>query len=74
MGTGHVDDGHVGDIEYTAITSDLMVFFHLRAVMQRHVPAAEINHFRAECHMLVIKGSALTHGFLLLGRSPKWQR
>jgi hypothetical protein len=38
-----------------------MVFFKLGTVMQRHVPAAKINHFGAEPAMGVIQDSFLCH-------------
>ena len=47
LGATDVNHGHVGYIENPAITSHLMVLFDLRAVMQRHIPTAKIDHLRA---------------------------
>jgi hypothetical protein len=44
-----------------------MVFLDLRAVMQRHIPTAKIDHLRAEGEMKVIQRRAQSHGFLLPG-------
>jgi hypothetical protein len=57
----------VGYIEHTAIAAHLMVFLDLRAVMQRHIPTAKIDHLRAEGEMKVIQRRTLSHGFLLPG-------
>jgi hypothetical protein len=35
--------------------------------MQRHIPTAKIDHFRAKGEMQVIQRRALSHGFLLPG-------
>jgi hypothetical protein len=35
--------------------------------MQRHIPTAKIDHFRAEGEMQVIQRRTLSHGFLLPG-------
>jgi hypothetical protein len=57
----------VGYIENPAIAAHLMVFLDLRAVMQRHIPTAKIDHLRAEGEMKVIQRRTLSHGFLLPG-------
>jgi hypothetical protein len=44
-----------------------MVFLDLRSVMQRHVPATKIDHFRAKGEVQVEQGGTLSHGFLLPG-------
>jgi hypothetical protein len=62
-----VNYGHVGYIKDPAIASHLMVLFDLRAVMQRHIPTAKIDHLRAEGEMKVIQRRTLSHGFLLPG-------
>ncbi|MCY1528743.1 hypothetical protein D9M68_638600 [compost metagenome] len=39
-----VDHGHMGNVEDSAIATHLMVFLDLRAIVQRHIPAAEVDH------------------------------
>ena len=41
---GHVDVEHVRDIEHAGILAHGVVLFQLRAIGQRHVPAAEVDH------------------------------
>ncbi|MNI54196.1 hypothetical protein D3C73_1090830 [compost metagenome] len=62
-----IDHGHVGDIKNPAIAAHLMVLLDLRAVMQRHVPTAKIDHLRAQREVKVIQRRTLSHGFLLPG-------
>ncbi|MCY1419758.1 hypothetical protein D9M71_353540 [compost metagenome] len=62
-----IDYGHVGDVEDTTIAAHLVVLLDLGAVVQRHVPAAEIDHLGSQCQVLVMQWSALSHGFLLPG-------
>jgi len=57
----------MGYIKHPAVASHLMVLFNLRAVVQRHIPTAKIDHFRAKGEMQVIQRRALSHGFLLPG-------
>jgi hypothetical protein len=42
-----VDDLHVRDVEQARAGTHRVVLLHLRAVVHRHVPAAEIHHARA---------------------------
>ncbi len=42
---GEAEAAHVGDIEHAPGPADLFVFFDDRAVMERHVPADEGDHF-----------------------------
>ncbi|MCY1394715.1 hypothetical protein D9M68_459440 [compost metagenome] len=67
LGTGNVHHGHVGDVEDAAIATHLVVLLHLGTVVQRHVPAAEIDHLGSQSQVLVMQWSALSHGFLLPG-------
>src|SRR5690606_42012056 len=55
------DRGHVRDIEHAGISAHLVVLLDLGAVVDRHVPAAEIDHLAAGRHMGVIKGGTLAH-------------
>src|SRR6185437_15933077 len=43
-----VDHGHVRDIEHAGIATHRVMLLDLRAVTDRHVPATEIDHPRAE--------------------------
>jgi hypothetical protein len=56
--TGHVHRQHVGDVEHPGGPTHPVVLLHLRAVVQRHVPAAEIGHARAGGEMPVMQGCA----------------
>ena len=42
-----VDDAHVRDVEHAGVAPHRVVLFDLRAVVERHVPAGEIDHARA---------------------------
>ena len=44
---GDVDHGHMRDIKNPTVAAHLMVLLNLRAVMQRHIPTAKIDHLRA---------------------------
>jgi hypothetical protein len=39
-----IDHTHVRHIEHTRITSYVVVLFDLRTVVDRHIPAAEVDH------------------------------
>ena len=58
---GDIHHGHVRDIEHATVFAHLMMLFHLRAVVQRHVPATEIDHLGAQRHVLLIQRGTLTH-------------
>ncbi len=47
----HVYREHVRHVEHPAVAPHAMMLFELRAVVQRHVPAAEIDHARAHLAM-----------------------
>jgi hypothetical protein len=49
-----VHNSHVGDIKYTGMLSHRMMFFFLRSIVQRHIPAAEIDDSSACFHVLVV--------------------
>ncbi|MCY1174154.1 hypothetical protein D9M73_143430 [compost metagenome] len=42
-----IDHGHMGDIEDAAIAAHLVVLLDLRAIVQGHVPATEIDRLGA---------------------------
>jgi hypothetical protein len=44
----------VTDVEHAGVATYLMVFLDLRAVVKRHVPAAEVDHAGAERDVQVI--------------------
>ena len=46
--TGQVDDRHVADVEHPRRAPHVVVLLDLRPVIERHVPAAEIHHLRAQ--------------------------
>ena len=41
----------IGRIEYAGILTDGVVFFNLRAIVNWHFPAEEIDHFRTSSQM-----------------------
>ena len=55
IGAGQVDRQHVGNIEHAGVRAYRLMFFDLRAVMNRHVPAGKIDHFRAVQGMLGVE-------------------
>ena len=60
-GAAQVDHGHVRDIEHAGVATHLVVLVELRAVAERHVPAAEIDHLRAEGAVGVIEDRLERH-------------
>ena len=58
---GQVDDAHVRHIEHARIAAHRMVLLDLRAVVQRHVPAAKIDDLGARRHMGVVERSLQAH-------------
>ena len=57
-----VDDGHVRDVEHAGVAAHLLVLLDLRAVVDRHVPAAEVDHLRAERAVGFVEDGLLGHG------------
>jgi hypothetical protein len=43
-----IDHRHVRDVEHAGVAPHGVMFLDLRAVIDRHVPAAEVDHARAE--------------------------
>ena len=54
-GAARIDHAHVRHVEDAGVAAHRVVLFDLRAVVDRHVPAAEIDHARAVLDMQVIK-------------------
>ena len=54
-----VHHAHVRHVEHAAIVAHLMVFVDLRTVVDRHVPAAEIDHLCAHRAVCGIEGCLL---------------
>ena len=55
-GALEVDDAHVRDVEHAGVAAHRVVLVDLRAVVHRHVPAAEVDHARAGGAMDGMKG------------------
>ena len=63
-GAVQVDHGHVADVEHARGTAHQVVLVDLRAVVDRHVPAAEVDHLGAERTVGVIEDGLAGHGGL----------
>src|SRR5450830_183585 len=60
-----IDHAHMRHVEHAGIAAHGVVFFDLRAVVDGHVPAAEIDHAGAEGTVGVVEwGRFERHGFL----------
>ena len=54
--TAHVDLAHVRDVEQTGMSARAEMFSHCpRRVLDRHVPAAKLNHAPAQAAMRAVK-------------------
>ena len=62
-----IDHRHVGHVEHAGAAAHRVVLLDLGAVVDRHVPAGEVDHLRALAQMLVVEGSLLAHGYPLSG-------
>ena len=60
-GAAQVDRAHVRDVEHARVAAHGVVLLDLRAVADRHVPAAEIDHARAGRDMEVIERCSSSH-------------
>src|SRR5690606_23304214 len=56
---------HVRDVEHAGVAAHLVVLLHLRAVVQRHVPAAEVHHPGAERAVGIVEDGLAGHGMAL---------
>ncbi len=57
-----VDHGHVRDIEHAGVAAHLVMLLDLRAVVERHVPAAEVDHLGAGGAVGIVEDGLLGHG------------
>jgi hypothetical protein len=57
----HFHHLHVGDVEESRVAPHRVVLLDLRAVVDRHVPAAEIDHARAGCAVDLVERRLLGH-------------
>src|SRR3546814_8310960 len=69
-----VDHGHVRDVEHAGIAAHLVVLLDLRTVVERHVPAAEVDHLRAEGAVGVVEYRLAGHSGLVGGREHHYPR
>ncbi len=60
-GTGDIHHRHVGDIEYAGVLAHRMVLLDLGAIVDRHVPAAKVDHLAAGRQVRVVQSCAMTH-------------
>ena len=56
-----IDDPHVRDVEHSGVAPHRVMFIDLGAVVQRHVPSAEVDHPRARGAVNLVKRRALEH-------------
>jgi hypothetical protein len=59
--TTQVDDRHMRDIKHAGIATHGVMFFFLRAVVQWHIPATEVDDASCGCDVLVIQRRFRTH-------------
>ena len=69
-----VDDAHVRDVEHARVAAHRAVLVDLGAVVDRHVPAAEIHHARAGRAVHGVEGCLFRHAGLRSGRSMRAKR
>ena len=65
----HVDNGHVRNVEHAGVAAHGMMLLDLRTVVERHVPAAEIDHLGAKRTVRIVEYSLARHGIGLQGKS-----
>jgi hypothetical protein len=70
VGATDVDRQHVRDVEQAAARTHRVVFLDLRAVVDRHVPAAEVDHLGAEFAMGGVERGLFESGLIGHG-APK---
>src|SRR3546814_5533248 len=59
---------------HAGIAAHLVVLLDLRTVVERHVPAAEVDHLRAEGAVGVVEDRLAGHGGLVGGREHHYPR
>lgn len=69
--TLEVQAKHVGDVEHAGIAADAVVLLDLGAVVDRHVPAAEVHHAGAGRDVRVEEWCSQTHVLLPGGNQMK---
>ena len=57
-----VDGEHVRDVEHAGAAADAVVLLELRAVVQRHLPAAEVGEPRPCTHVLLVQRGVAQSG------------
>ena len=67
-----VDDAHVRDVEHACVATHAVVFLDLGAVVDRHVPAAEVDDARRGCDVRFVERSSQTH--FLVSRTPRTKK
>ncbi len=58
IGAGEIQRAHVGNIEHAGVGAHGVVFLDLRAVVDGHLPAGEIDHLGAGGEVGIVEGSA----------------
>ncbi len=69
--TREVDHAHVRDVEHAGGAAHGVVLADLRAVLDRHVPAAEIHHARAEFLVQLEERRLSSHRLLQMKKSGR---
>ena len=62
-GAFEVDDAHVRHVEHAGVAAHRVVLLDLRAVVDRHVPAAEVDHAGARGAVRGVEDGGFEHGF-----------
>ncbi len=68
-----VDHGHVADVEHAGVGAHGVVLLDLRAIVEGHVPAAEVHHPGAQGAVAVVEDGLLGHGRVLAKRPALFQ-
>jgi hypothetical protein len=69
-----VHGAHVRDVEHARVAAHRVVLLELGAVVERHVPAAEVDHARAEFDVSRVERSPECHGSPDRGPKTKKRR
>ncbi len=72
--TAQVHDTHVGHVEHARVATHAVVLLDLRAVIDRHVPATEVDHARAAGDVRFVERSAKSHLLFPAARNEKRRR
>ena len=60
-GPGNIHHRHMGDVEYAGVLAHRVVLLDLGAIVDRHVPAAKVDHLAAGRQVRVVQSCAMTH-------------